>query len=123
MGDKVYGFCGTNKCKREVISASDKVQIEANKIIDQTQNTFFTVRIAYPEGFNMENTFVESVMMRKSGENIWKTTDVENVEWCGAKCYLDYIELGYGKISSTPISSGTYTLKALLMKGEQVAVG
>ena len=23
MGDKVYGFCGTNKCKREVIAKTD----------------------------------------------------------------------------------------------------
>lgn len=55
MADKVYGFCGRNKCKREVFDVSRVVKV--NTLANPTG----TSNISYPEGFNVRNCIVLSV--------------------------------------------------------------
>lgn len=59
MSEKVYGICGTNKCKREVI-AKDNI-IVMKEIIPQVSASMAAKKISFPDGITMQNSALISL--------------------------------------------------------------
>ena len=121
MGDKVYGFCGTNKCKREVIAKTDinMVEVTASVTIDN-YHPYVAATIPYPKGFTSDNTRVLSIMVHDAalGDTTWVTGDVSRYMTANVQCIKDEIHLMYGPSISNGMfmTSGTYKFKVLLLQ-------
>ena len=70
MADKVYGICGTNKCKRGVI---EKVIVTGSTLTVQNhpqQNTFVMgITLPYPDGYNVDNCMPLVIHVRSTLPN------------------------------------------------------
>lgn len=78
MGEKVYGICGTNKCRKEVVPKSDmptlymgkdniKVLNHMTKFVVTENKAAINAHIALPTGWNYMNTFIVSGQFLVSG--------------------------------------------------------
>lgn len=67
MSEKVYGFCGTNKCKREVVP---KGEIEKKLLIVEIPSiqSGTTKSIQLPDGWTFVNTSLISKMFVRSDD-------------------------------------------------------
>ena len=67
MSEKVYGFCGTNKCKREVVP---KGEIEKKLLIVEIPSiqSGTTKSIQLPDGWTFVNTYLISKMFVRSDD-------------------------------------------------------
>ena len=65
MGDKVYGFCGTNKCKREVMAMSYLLQYVDGLTLDANFAGKYsgTLKFDLPDGWDRTNTVVVGAML------------------------------------------------------------
>lgn len=65
MGDKVYGFCGTNKCKREVMAMSYLLQYVDELTLDANFAGKYsgTLHFDLPDGWDRSNTVVVGAML------------------------------------------------------------
>ena len=65
MGDKVYGFCGTNKCKREVMAMSYLLQYVDELTLDASSSGKYTGALYFqlPHGWHKTNTIVVGAMV------------------------------------------------------------
>lgn len=65
MGDKVYGFCGTNKCKREVVAMSYLLQYVDQITLNASSSGKYTGTLAFelPAGWHKTNTIVIGAMV------------------------------------------------------------
>lgn len=70
MSEKVYGFCGTNKCKREVVQ---KGEIEKKLLIVEIPSikSGTTKSIQLPDGWNFVNTSLISKMFVRSADTLY----------------------------------------------------
>ena len=65
MGDKVYGFCGTNKCKREVMAMSYLLQYVDGLTLDANFTGKYSGTLSFdlPDGWDRSNTVVVGAML------------------------------------------------------------
>ena len=65
MGDKVYGFCGTNKCKREVVAMSYLLQYVDQMTLNASSSGKYTGALVFelPAGWYKTNTIVIGAMV------------------------------------------------------------
>ena len=65
MGDKVYGFCGTNKCKREVVAMSYLLQYVDQLTLNASSSGKYTGTLDFtlPTGWYKTNTIVIGAMV------------------------------------------------------------
>ena len=77
MSDKVYGFCGRNKCKREVFAKGNAgdIQTITCKINETLTLQLIKSQLTYPDGFNKNNCI--PICLRYA-----KTNDLNNYTWC-----------------------------------------
>lgn len=64
MSEKVYGICGTNKCRKEVVAKEDLLIIEISSI--STDNVEI---VSLPDGWSFMNTSVISKMFVRSDDS------------------------------------------------------
>ncbi len=64
MSEKVYGICGTNKCRKEVVAKEDLLIIEISSI--STGNVEI---VSLPDGWSFMNTSVISKMFVRSDDS------------------------------------------------------
>lgn len=83
MNEKVYGFCGTNKCKREVVQ---KGEIEKKLLIVEIPSirSGTSKSIKLPDGWTFMNTSLISKMFVRSddadyNENYYTTADTDTL--------------------------------------------
>lgn len=78
MSEKVYGICGTNKCRREVIPKSDTVDVLFSGV--RITKELITQSEIIPKSDT--GYYVKSVMYKSSSENNywywWPSSELEN---------------------------------------------
>lgn len=96
MAEKVYGICGTNKCRREVVSA-DNIKFlfgTTNALNGSGSNVYANVQFDYPEGYTSMNSVIIgcSVFILKSAAQGGATYTL------GVDSFINYVEKDMGKI-------------------------
>ena len=73
MGDKVYGFCGTNKCKREVVAQSNFIMLldSVKSVLHPDGKNGFETDMQLPAGWFKENCMIMGVEISFNG-TAWK---------------------------------------------------
>ena len=117
MSEKVYGICGTNKCRREVIPKSDTVDI-----------LFSGVRIT-KELITKSNTtpksdtgyYVKSVMYKPSSQDNywywWPSSELEDKNiLLSIQVGLNAIHLKAKIVGDTSMSATTLDVRVILEK-------
>lgn len=78
MSDKVYGICGTNKCRREVIPKSNTVDV----LFSGVRITKELITRSEPLPKSDTGYYVKSVMYKSSSENNywywWPSSELRN---------------------------------------------
>lgn len=112
MADKVYGICGTNKCKREVIAKGD-IGI-AQGVMTVTGGTYDSVKLNYPDGFQLGNCLPLSAIVITPGGSGPITGH------SGLRTYAnldsDGVYCGVDSPRATNITKGNYQCFVILMK-------
>lgn len=117
MSDKVYGICGTNKCRREVIPKSNTVDVLfsgvriTKELITQTQ--------PIPESDT--SYYVKSVMYKPSSQNNywywWPSSELENDHvLLSVRVGLTTAHLKAKIVGDTSLSATTLDVRVILEK-------
>lgn len=96
MAEKVYGICGTNKCRREVVSA-DNIKFlfgTTNQLNGTGSNVYANVQFDYPEGY----TSVNSVIIGCSAFILKSAAQGGSTYTLGVDSFMNYVRLDEDKI-------------------------
>lgn len=117
MGDKVYGFCGTNKCKREVMAMSYLLQYVDDVTLTLNSSNKYTgsVSFALPAGWHKTNTIVVGAMVIPEWQEGQRYHTWQPVE---AQDQIDDIIINIYNGDST---SGPSTLRVIFTNSTQIS--
>lgn len=117
MSDKVYGICGTNKCRREVIPKSDTVDILFSDV--RITRELITKSEPLPKSGN--GYYVKSVMYKSSPENgywyWWPSSELKykNI-LLSIQVNLTTVHLNAKIVGDTSLSATTLDVRVILEK-------
>lgn len=117
MSDKVYGICGANKCRREVIPKSDTVDILFSGVrITKKLITKSEITPKSDTGY-----YVKSVMYKSSSQdNYWywlPSSELENENiLLSIQVGLNVVHLNAQIVGDTSMSATTLDVRVILEK-------
>lgn len=117
MSDKVYGICGTNKCRREVIPKSDTVDILFSGV--RITRELITKSEIIPKSDT--DYYVKSVMYKRSSQDNywywWSSSELEDENiLLSIQVNLTTVHLNAKIVGDTSMSATTLDVRVILEK-------
>lgn len=119
MPDKVYGICGTNKCKREVVPMENVTTV--TKVINYQSTGVLNEKVAdYPSGFTKDNCVVLSTMFKSTANGAWCESPSDygifvSAHLSDSGIYVDAYE-GHNEYATSHRTYGVYSVRITLLK-------
>lgn len=117
MSDKVYGICGTNKCRREVIPKSDTVDVLFSGV--RITRELITQSEIIPKSDT--SYCVKSVMYKLSSQDNywywWPSSELEDKDiLLSIQVGLNVVHLNAKIVGDTSLSAATLDVRVILEK-------
>ena len=117
MSDKVYGICGTNKCRREVIPKSNTVDVLFSGV--RITKELITQSEIIPKSDT--GYYVKSVMYKSSSQDNywywWPSSELENESFLlSIQVGLNMVRLKAKIVGDTSMSATTIDVRVILEK-------
>lgn len=117
MSDKVYGICGTNKCRREVIPKSNTVDVLFSGV--RITKELITQSKIIPKSDT--GYYVKSVMYKSSSQDNywywWPSSELENESFLlSIQVGLNVVRLKAKIVGDTSMSATTIDVRVILEK-------
>lgn len=123
-GEKVYGICGTNKCRKEVWSKGEVVVLESpEKSWNKSEYGYVASHtFTFPEGFTKDNTIIlaDQAFIRNKDSAVREWMSLASVDAYIAceQCYSKTTNLGTSLIIEHQFGTnyGNVIFRVVLMK-------